>query len=123
MWWVGNLNSYFPLKILASKRLEQVGSITSGERGTNIIMISAIYTGGNFMSFMLIFSKVRFKPFMFERILDGIVEAIGMAIPFRWLNEDLFYEFFQYLIKQAKITLIVCYLAITKVTFQCKQFN
>lgn len=87
---------HVPPKILATKGLKQVGSMTSGERGTNVTMIAAINAGGVFIPPMLIFPRVNFRDHMLKGAPPG---SIGGAAPLGWSNEDLFYEFMQHFIK------------------------
>lgn len=87
---------HVPPKILATKGLKQVGSITSGERGTNVTMIAAINAGVGFIPPMLIFPRINFRDYMLKGAPPG---SIGGAAPSRWSNEDLFYEFMQHFIE------------------------
>lgn len=69
---------HVPPKILATKGLKQVGSMTSGERGTNVTMIAAINAGGGFIPPMLIFPRVNFRDHMLKGAPPG---SIGGAAP------------------------------------------
>jgi len=84
---------HVPPKILASKGLKQVGSMTNAERVT---MIAAVNAGGGFMPPMLIFPRKNFKGYMLKGAPIG---TIGGANPSGWSNEDLFYDFMQHFIK------------------------
>jgi hypothetical protein len=55
---------HVPPKILASKGIEQLGSMISGERGQNVTLISAINVVGNHLPPMLIFPRVHYKEFI-----------------------------------------------------------
>lgn len=87
---------HVPPKILASKGLKQVGSMTSAERGTNITMIGAINAGGGFIPPMLIFPRKHFKDHMLKGAPSGTIGGANLS---GWSNEDLFYDFFKHFIK------------------------
>lgn len=50
-----------PRKVLAPKKIKQLGKLTSGERGVNNTMIACINAVGNSVSPLIIFPRVFFK--------------------------------------------------------------
>lgn len=95
----GNSTVHVPPKIIAEKGEKQVGSMTSGERGINVTMISAINAIGNHVPPMLIFPRVHFRDFM---IKGAPVGTIGGANPSGWSNGDLFHRYLEHFISHVK---------------------
>jgi hypothetical protein len=62
---------HVPPKILATRGIKQLGSMTSGERGQNITMIAAINAVSNHLPPMLIFSRVYLKKINVESCTSG----------------------------------------------------
>jgi hypothetical protein len=90
---------HVPPQIFTPRGIKQLGSMTSGERGQNITMISAINVVGNHLPPMLIFPRVHFKNFMLKGAPDGSKRGANPSV---WSNERLFIEFLDYLIEHAK---------------------
>lgn len=97
----GNSTVHAPPKILCTKGMKQVGSVTSGERGLNITMIACVNAIGNSIPPMLIFPRVNFKQHMIIGAPNG---AIGGANPTGWSNEDLFVDYLKHFIDHVKPT-------------------
>lgn len=85
--------------IISSKRIRQVGSLTSGGRGINITMIVAVNAIGNHVTPMLIFPKMHFKPHMLISAPKG---SIGGENPSGWSNEGLFVDYLKHFIASKK---------------------
>lgn len=97
----GNSTVHEPPKILCIKGTKQVGSVTSGERGLNVTMISCVNAIGNSVPPMLIFPRVNFKQHMLIGAPNG---AIGGANPSGWSTERLFLDFLEHFIGHVKPT-------------------
>ena len=95
----GNSTVHTPPKILCAKGTKQVGSVTSGERGLNITMLTCINAIGNSVPPMIIFPRVNFKQNMLIGAPNG---SIGGANPTGWSTEALFVHFLKHFIKHIK---------------------
>lgn len=82
-------------KVIAVKGEKQVGSITSGERGSNITMIGCINALGNSVPPMFIFPRVNFKQFMLHGAPPG---SIGSAHASGWSTNEKFLQWMQHFI-------------------------
>lgn len=97
----GNSTVHVPPKLLAPKGMKQIGTVTSGERGLNITMISAVNAVGNHVPPMLIFPRVHFKDHMLKGAPIG---SIGGANQSGWSNEELFIKYLEHFITYVKPT-------------------
>lgn len=95
----GNSTVHKPSKVLAPKNIRQLGSLTSGERGVNVTMISCINAVGNSVPPMMIFPRKFFKEHMLNGGPNG---CVGGANPSGWSNEVLFNIFLDHFIKHTK---------------------
>ncbi|KAL0852338.1 hypothetical protein ABMA28_000541 [Loxostege sticticalis] len=76
-----------PGKVLAEKEQRRVGSVTSGERGSNITVMCAMSAAGNFIPPMFIFARQRMTPLLEK---DGPAGALYTNSKNGWINEELF---------------------------------
>lgn len=90
-----------PGKVLAQKGQRRVGSVTSGERGSNITVMCAMSAAGNFIPPMFIFARQRMTPLLEK---DGPVGAIYTNSKNGWINEDLFVTWLKHFAAFAKPT-------------------
>jgi hypothetical protein len=90
---------HVPPKIIAPKGIKQLGNMTSGKRGQNVTLITAINAVRKHLPPMLIFSRVHYKEFMLKA---APVESKGGANPSGWSNERLFMESLDPFIEHAK---------------------
>lgn len=95
----GNTTVHVPPKILAIKGIKQIGSMTFGERGINVTMISAINAIGNYVPPMLIFPRVFFKEHMIHGAPQGTIGATNQS---GWSNEGLFLTYLKHFIEFTK---------------------
>lgn len=73
--------------MLAEKGQRRVGSVTSGERGSNTTVICAMSGAGNFIPPMFIFARQRMTPLLEK---DGPAGALYTNSKNGWINEELF---------------------------------
>lgn len=90
-----------PGKIIAAKGKHNVGSVTSGERGTNVTIIGAASASGNTVPVMFIFPRKKFKP---NFIINGPPECIGRGNGSGWVTDDEFYDFLEHFIQHVNPT-------------------
>lgn len=90
-----------PAKIIAAKGKHNIGSVTSGERGTNVTVIGAVSATGNTIPVMFIFPRKKFKDYF---IANGPPECIGRGNGSGWVTDDEFFDFMQHFIDHVKPT-------------------
>lgn len=88
-----------PGKVIAPKGKKQIGSMTSGERGTNITIICCVNAIGNSVPPMMIFPRVNFKSHMLKGAPPGTVGAAHIS---GWSNAEKFVEFLKHFIHHVK---------------------
>lgn len=88
-----------PPKIVAKKGSRQVGSITSGERGTNVTLITAISANGTCIPPMFLFPRKNYKDYF---IRGGPPDSIGAANSSGWMTEETFLVFMKHFIRHVK---------------------
>ena len=86
-------------KVFAKRGVKQVGAMTSGERGINVTMISAVNAIGNSIPSMFIFPRVKYIQMKMMR--GAPPGSIGAANPSGWSNERTFSEFLDHFIAHA----------------------
>ncbi|KAJ8949417.1 hypothetical protein NQ318_007517 [Aromia moschata] len=62
-----------PSKIVAAKGKRNVGSVTSGERGTNVTLLTAVSASGNTVPPMFIFPRKNSKTILFLAVLRNVL--------------------------------------------------
>lgn len=88
-----------PPKVIASKKLKQVGGITSTERGFNTTVIACINAVGNSVPPVFLFPRVHFK----NHMLNGAPpESYGTCNQSGWSTGEIFLEFLEHFIKHVK---------------------
>ncbi|XP_033213376.1 uncharacterized protein LOC117170605 [Belonocnema kinseyi] len=90
-----------PSEIIAEKGKRTFGSITSGERGTNVTLIAAVSASGRSIPPMFIFPRKKFQEHF---IRDGTPECIGAGNKSGWVTDEEFFIFMQHFIKHVKPT-------------------
>ncbi|XP_023312440.1 uncharacterized protein LOC111692606, partial [Anoplophora glabripennis] len=88
-----------PNKIVAVKGKRNVGAMTSGERGTNITVVTAVSALGNAVPPMFVFPRKQFKTHFLN---GGPPECIGAGNASGWVTDEEFYQFMQHFIKHVK---------------------
>lgn len=88
-----------PCKVVARKGFEQVGSITSGERGTLVTVACAVSALGNSIPPFFIFPRVHFREFW---LTSGPAGCAGTANRSGWMIEENFVLFLRHIIKLSK---------------------
>lgn len=90
-----------PRKVLAPKKIKQLGKFTSGERGVNNTLIACINAVGNSVPPLIIFPRVFFKDNMLKGAPPG---STGAANQSGWSTELIFRQYLDHFIKFAKPT-------------------
>jgi len=88
-----------PAKVIAVKGTKQVGSITSGERGTLVTVALAVSAIGNTVPPMLIFPRKKMKPWF---LTNAPVGSVGSANQSGWMTGDDFLIFIKHFAKNVK---------------------
>lgn len=88
-----------PSKIVAAKGKRNVGSVTSGERGTNVTVVVAVSATGSHIPPMFIFPR---KNYQDHFVRDGPPDSIGKANPSGWITDEEFYCFIQHFIRHVR---------------------
>lgn len=88
-----------PPKVIASKKLKQVGGITSTERGFNTTVIACINAVGNSVPPVFVFPRVHFKRHMLNGAPPG---SYGTCNQSGWSTGEIFVEFLDHFIKHVK---------------------
>ncbi|XP_065650907.1 uncharacterized protein LOC136079118 [Hydra vulgaris] len=87
-----------PVKVIASKGVKQVGSITSAESRTLVTACYAVNAIGNSIPPLFVFPRVKFRDFM---IKDGPSGCVGFANPSGWMTSESFVEWLKHFIKHS----------------------
>ena len=88
-----------PDKVVAQRGHKQVGSLTSGERGTLVTVACAVSAMGNSIAPYFVFPRVNFRDHF---INNGPPGCKGVANPSGWMKEDNFLEFLTHFVSQTK---------------------
>lgn len=88
-----------PSKIIAAKGKRNVGSVTSGERGTNVTLLVAVSATGSSIPPMFVFPRKKFQEHF---IRDGPTDCIGAGNSSGWITNDEFFIFIQHFIKNVR---------------------
>lgn len=88
-----------PNKIVAAKGKRNVGAMTSGERGTNVTVVTAVSALGNAVPPMFVFPRKQFKTHFLN---GGPPECIGAGNASGWVTDEEFYQFMQHFITHVK---------------------
>ena len=91
-----------PNKIIAQKRIKQVGAITSAERGRLVTVAVAINAQGGHIPPFFVFPLKRYQDHM---ILQGPIGSAGAGNASGWMQEAEFLKFLEHFKKQAKPTI------------------
>ena len=83
--------------VVAIKELKQIGSVTSGERGSLVIMCAAVCAARNSVLPMLIFQN-----FKDHFIRDGPTGCAGVAHPPGWMTTENILVFIKYSAEHAR---------------------
>ncbi|KAK2574896.1 hypothetical protein KPH14_008348 [Odynerus spinipes] len=88
-------------KVISRKGAKQVGSLTSGERGTLVTMATSISALGNCIPPFFVFPRVHMKNHF---LLTGPAGSGGSANPSGWMQEEDFIKFLMHFHKFVKST-------------------
>lgn len=88
-----------PPKVVGVKGSRQVGALTSGERGTNVTLTTAVSASGLCIPPMFLFPRKNYKDYF---IRGGPPDCIGTANSSGWMTEDSFLLFMRHFIKHVK---------------------
>ena len=88
-----------PGRVVSSKGLKQVGSVTPAERGELVTVVYAICASGTVLPPMFIFPRVRYH----DHFIRGAPNnSIGTSNPSGWINEEKFLLFLDHFIAQTR---------------------
>ncbi|XP_030758031.1 uncharacterized protein LOC115883762 [Sitophilus oryzae] len=90
-----------PGKILAKKGRNQVGRLTSLERGKNTTLLASVSATGTFIPPFMVFPRVRMNPSLLGAAFPG---TVGFSAPSGWMDAGLFVKFLQHFIDCTKTT-------------------
>ena len=85
--------------VVAVKGLKQIGSVTSGERGSLVTMCAAVCAAGNSVLPMFIFPRQNFKDHF---IRDGPTGCVGVTHPPGWMTTENILVLIKYSAKHAR---------------------
>ncbi len=88
-----------PDRLVARRGFKQVGSLTSGERGTLVTLACAVSATGNSIPPYFIFPRVHFRDHF---INNGPPGCKGGANPTGWMKEPHFVDFLKHFVENAK---------------------
>lgn len=88
-----------PNKIVAAKGKRNVGAMTSGERGTNVTVVTAVSASGNTVPPMFVFPRKNYKSHF---INSGPPDCVGAGNASGWVTDAEFLQFMQHFIKHVK---------------------
>lgn len=91
-----------PCKIVAAKGKRNIGSMTSGERGTNVTLTVAVSASGISIPPMFIFPRKKYQDHF---INGGPPDCIGTANSSGWATNDEFFIFMKHFIRHVKPTI------------------
>ena len=90
-----------PPKVIAERKVRQVGQVTSAERGVLVTALCAAIAGGRFIPPMMVFPRVNFKAHMVNGAPPG---TLGAANPSGWMSSELFVKWLHHFICHTKAT-------------------
>jgi hypothetical protein len=90
-----------PVKMLARKGVEQVGAMTSAERGSLVTMDLAASASENSIPPFFVFPRKNYKGYF---ITNGPEGSAGSANKSGWMTRDNFLLFMEYFIKHTRAT-------------------
>lgn len=88
-----------PGAIVTKKGKKQVGSITSAERGELVTVVYTVSAIGTVVPPLFIFPRVHYKDHF---IRDGPTECKGRATRSGWINQEVFLDYLNHIIKHTK---------------------
>ena len=86
-----------PSKIVAAKGKRYVGAMTSGERGTNVIVVTSCLR--KYMPPMFVFPRKNYKDFF---VNYGPPDCIGVGNGSGWVTDIEFKKYMQHFVKHVK---------------------
>lgn len=89
-------------KVLAPKGKHQVGSITSGERGTTMTAVCCASAGGSFVPPLIIFKRKRAKDELQDGAPPGCIFAFNPESGY--INKEIFFVWMQHFVENVKPT-------------------
>ena len=88
-----------PKQVVTEQGRKQVGSITSSERGELVTVVYAVSASGNVIPPLFIFPRVNYKDHFIRGAPPG---SVGRATRSGWINEDIFLEYLQHIIRNTR---------------------
>lgn len=91
-------------KVIASKKLKQVGQTTSADRGTTVTICFAVIAIGNVIPPFCIFPRVRYQEHFVSEGPEGPEGSPGDAYPSGWMTTKNFVKFLQHFVKYSHVS-------------------
>ncbi|XP_004208050.1 uncharacterized protein LOC101235060 [Hydra vulgaris] len=88
-----------PSKIVVAKGKRNVSAMTSGERGTNVTMVTTVSASGNTVPPMFVFPHKNYKDYF---VNNGPPDCIEVGNESGWVTDIEFKNFMQHLIRHVK---------------------
>lgn len=88
-----------PKQVVTEQGRKQVGSITSAERGELVTVVYTVSASGNVIPPLFIFPRVNYKDYFIRGAPPG---SVGRATRSGWINEDIFLEYLQHIIRNTR---------------------
>ena len=88
-----------PSKIVVAKAKQNVGAMTSGEKGTNVTVVTAVSASGNIVPPMFVFPRKNYKDYF---VKNGPPDCNGVGYGSGWVTDKEFKKFMQHFIKHVK---------------------
>lgn len=85
-----------PKQVVTEQERKQVGSITSSERGELVTVVYTVSASGNVIPPLFVFPRVNYKDHFIRGAPPG---SIDRATRSGWINEDIFLDYLQHVIK------------------------
>lgn len=82
--------------------VKQVGSLTSAEWGTLVIIEIAVNATANMIPPIILFTRKNYRGYF---VAKGPPGCIGLANQSGWMNSDDFFKFLDYFVKHIRCTL------------------
>lgn len=90
------------MSVVTSKGKKQVGAISSYERGELVTVVYTVSAIGSVIPPLLIFPRIRYRDFFTH---GGPTECIGQSNRSGWINEEIFCEYLEHVVKHTKCSI------------------
>lgn len=91
-----------PHKVIAPKGKQNIGRITSGEKGTLVTTCAIVCASGQALPPVLVFPRKNYKEHMLKGAPPG---SLGLANPTGWMNAELFVKVIEHFVRNTSANL------------------